>query len=93
MRGRRAAPNSCVALFFVKTESPTRGAVIEHAVRVGDVIGGAVRDFIPAGGEFMAQAERERQVAAQLDGVLDVPGAEKAAPAEFVGGRGPPGSC
>ena len=69
----------------MKTELPTRGVVTRTPLRVGDVVGGAAERLVPAGGELLAQAGAQGEVRAQLDGVLDIPRAEQASPAEFVG--------
>ena len=48
--------NRRVALFCVNTELPTIGAVTSTPLRVDNVIRGPSVGFIPARGEFLAQA-------------------------------------
>ena len=59
----------------------------QDAVAVGDVVGSASRHFIPSCGEFMPEPELQREIAAKLDGIVDVPGSEQASESER-GGRG-----
>ena len=59
----------------------------QDAVAVGDVVGSASRHFIPSGGEFMPESELHREIAAKLDGIVDVPGSEQASQSERAGRR------
>src|SRR5208283_30387 len=51
------------------------------------VIAGAVVGFVPAGAPFIPNAQREREVGRELDGILCINGAEPGAPAQRGGRR------
>ena len=57
---------------------------VDEAVGEG-VVGGAAVGFVPAVRIFVAEAEREREVAANSDDVFGVEGGEERSPVEWRG--------
>ena len=53
----------------------------DHAI-VESVVGGASVRFIPPAARFRSEPEREHELRAEMDCILEIPGAEKGAPAQ-----------
>ena len=73
-----------MALFCVNGDLPTMRIGLQYSVGIGDVIRGpADPSFQPVVNSSRRPA-RSVKLRAQLDNILDIPGAEAAAPAQFI---------